>query len=131
VSCSVLENTEGVVAPRQSSNRENHVMPALRHPLVTPSLPNLFLQGNHMPQLQKTLQTYFSKETICHSCRKPSKPISPRKPYAIAAENHVLETPLIPIIRRILPSKHPKNALMAIWLQDMLPSWQLSIMNNE
>jgi hypothetical protein len=51
VSCSIPATTEGVVAPRRTSNKENCILSALRYPLVTTSLQKLFLQGNPMLQL--------------------------------------------------------------------------------
>jgi len=85
MSCSIPANTEGVVVPIRSSNRENCIMSA-----VGPQAP---------PWLPVHSQNCFSREILCHSCKQ----ITCWK---------LLQ--LTPNIRRKLPRKHPKNALTAI-----------------
>jgi hypothetical protein len=46
-----LAITQRVATPRRRPKGENCIMRALRHHLVTTSLPKLFLQGNSTPQL--------------------------------------------------------------------------------
>jgi len=50
----ILATTEGVAAPRKSTNGESYIMSTPRQPPVTTSLKKLSLKGSTILQLQQT-----------------------------------------------------------------------------